>query len=36
MENLIALGIIIIWAVIGAIAYAVIAQRRKSKWHEQL
>ena len=27
MENLIALGIIIIWAVIGAIAYAVIAQR---------
>ena len=27
MENLIALGIIIIWAVIGAIAYVVIAQR---------
>ena len=27
MENLIALGIVIIWAVIGAIAYAVIAQR---------
>ena len=29
MENLIALGIIIIWAVIGAIAYAVIAQREE-------
>lgn len=27
MENLISLGIVIIWAVIGAIAYAVIAQR---------
>ena len=27
MENLIAFGIVIIWAVIGAIAYAVIAQR---------
>ena len=29
MENLIALGIIIIWAVIGAIAYAIIAQREE-------
>ena len=29
MENLIALGIIIIWAVIGAIAYAVIAEREE-------
>ncbi len=29
MENLIALGVIIIWAVIGAIAYAVIAQREE-------
>ena len=29
MENLIALGIIIIWAVIGAIAYEVIAQREE-------
>ena len=27
MENIIALGLVIIWAVIGAIAYAVIAQR---------
>lgn len=29
MENLIALGVVIIWAVIGAIAYAVIAQREE-------
>ena len=29
MENLIALGIVIIWAVIGAIAYAVIAEREE-------
>ena len=29
MENLISLGIVIIWAVIGAIAYAVIAQREE-------
>ena len=29
MENLIALGIVIIWAVIGAITYAVIAQREE-------
>lgn len=29
MENLIALGVIIIWAVIGVIAYAVIAQREE-------
>ena len=29
MENLIALGIVIIWAVIGAIAYAIIAQREE-------
>ena len=29
MENLITLGIVIIWAVIGAIAYAVIAQREE-------
>ena len=29
MENLIALCIVIIWAVIGAIAYAVIAQREE-------
>ena len=29
MENLIALGIVIIWAVIGAIAYAVIAPREE-------
>ena len=27
MENLIVLGIVIIWAVIGAIAYALIAER---------
>lgn len=29
MENLIALGIVIIWAVTGAIAYAIIAQREE-------
>ena len=29
MENLIVLGIVIIWAVIGAIAYALIAQREE-------
>ena len=29
MENLISLGIVIIWAVIGAIAYAIIAQREE-------
>ena len=29
MENLISLGIVIIWTVIGAIAYAVIAQREE-------
>ena len=29
MENLISLGIVIIWAVIGAIAYAVIAQKEE-------
>ena len=27
MENIIALGLVIIWAFIGSIAYAVIAQR---------
>ena len=29
MENLISLGIVIIWAFIGAIAYAVISQREE-------
>ena len=29
MENIIALGMVIIWALVGAIAYAVIAQREE-------
>lgn len=29
MENLIALGMVIIWALVGAIVYAVIAQREE-------